>query len=135
MNKQAIFDRIAKHLLKQNRKSMTPLCNDDDGEADEPSCAYRAYDPAEKRVLKCAIGCLIPFGRYHPEIEGMNVYGQEVRQALPVSLHIDITPYSPDITFLGDLQEIHDHFEPADWPYQLSEFACMNDLDTAVLEL
>lgn len=130
MNRQAIYDRIAKHLLKQGRKSVGP---DADHEGME-TCVYRAYDPNAKRTLKCAIGCLIPFGSYTPELEGTNVFAVAVRDAFPRSLHINTEPMSEDLVFLSHLQDIHDNQPVESWIEFLQDFAYQNGLDTAVLD-
>lgn len=51
---QETFDRVAKHLLKQNKKSVNGT-----------QCMYRSSDG-----LQCALGCLIPDELYVPSLEG-----------------------------------------------------------------
>ena len=47
-DEQEVFDRVARHLLTQRRKSMIER-------SAGPVCAFRGVDGT-----KCAIGCLIP---------------------------------------------------------------------------
>ena len=44
MKEQEVFDRVARHLLKQNAKATSP----------RGGCSYRT-----KEGLSCAVGCLL----------------------------------------------------------------------------
>lgn len=61
MTAQELFDKVATHLLTQNRASIDEKLD---------FCKYRLYrdnDPP----LSCAVGCLIPDNQYDPEMEGV----------------------------------------------------------------
>lgn len=131
MNRQRVFDRIANHLLKQGRKSGHPVTyNNEQGLETEFECQYRTYDSEAKKVLKCAIGCLIPFRNYDPAFEGGNVFAQRVQRALPKSLRIYA---SSDLKFLVELQQIHDTKEPGSWPFELRNFAHDHHLNADIV--
>lgn len=61
MTEQELFDRVATHLLTQNRKSINRLGN----------CAYRIN--LGRSTLMCAVGCLISEDRYDKRMEGVGV--------------------------------------------------------------
>ena len=62
MTPQQIFNKSAKHLLKQGQKAMSRKAES------ISACAYRT-----KEGLMCAVGCLIPEEMYSREMEGMIV--------------------------------------------------------------
>jgi len=110
MTNQRLFDRVSKHLLKQGEKSVGP-----DG-----ICRYRG-----PRGLKCAIGCLIPNSRYHPDLEGQSTYAPAV---------IAAAGYTKDqIKLVLELQNLHDAFiiNSDRWPEKLAEIALNNGLTFA----
>lgn len=125
MNRQAIFNRIAKHLLKQNARSIYEPGFDNE----PPICAYREYDPVTKTVRKCAVGCLIPFKNYDPQFEGQNIYTSDIQKAIPAYLRVR----SDDIGFLSELQQIHDSTDVEFWRNSLGGFAYRHGLDASVL--
>lgn len=102
MNKQEIFDKVATHLLTQNKKSSTTI-----------RCWYRSPEG-----LKCAIGCLIPDHLYDKSIEGCGSFN------LPKTIidYIGLNDTS-DRYFLSNLQKIHDNYEPPMWKHKLKELA------------
>lgn len=101
MTKPEIFAKVRKHLLSQNAKAMLP---------NKDTCAYRAPDGK-----MCAVGCLIPDEMYYPELEG-NGIGD-----MPWGF---VEYFGKDnIDFLGDLQDIHDNYEPTLWPELLDGIA------------
>ena len=57
MTNQQIFNKVAKHLLKQGRRAR-----------DGNGCAYRG-----ENGTKCAVGCLIPDALYDDRLEGSSV--------------------------------------------------------------
>lgn len=120
INRQKIYNRIRKHLLTQGRKAGYWDCYSDDPENKTFECQYRAYDPEAKKVLKCAIGCLIPFRNYDSTMEGTSIGNSKVYTRIPPSLGVKT---EDDRRFLMKLQEIHDNCEPAEWPWNLSAFA------------
>jgi hypothetical protein len=90
-----IFGKVAKHLLTQNAKSQSFFGD----------CRYRGPNG-----LKCAIGCLIPDDQYSESFEHSAL--TTVRQRVPL---LSLMPYE----LVRDLQEIHDCYEPVEWPSKL----------------
>lgn len=115
MNKQEVFNKVANHLLTQNKKSWSDEIFD---------CAYK-----NNEGLKCAIGCLISDENYYPELESCCIDSEELHKAIiksGISLKIyknDIYYPGGDLLFLYELQKIHDNFEPDVWRGKLSKFA------------
>lgn len=112
MEAQEIFNIVARHLLKQWKKSIDGL----------GTCLYRSPDGS-----KCAIGCLMPDNLYRPEFEGRAIteLPRVVLQAIS----------KPSMTgFLYNLQNLHDEYAVETWPRQLRLFAEHYALSTAVLE-
>lgn len=142
MDKQKIFNRVAKHLLKQGRKSINPYLVNDTSQAFLGSdCAYRTYDPNTRKVLKCAIGCLIPFQAYTPEIEGKSVSSDAVANILAdlgIAGHMSDGYYGV-YDFLCQLQSVHDGASDGDGflPDVIRGLLCVADehcLDASVLK-
>lgn len=107
MNRQEVYDRVKKHLLTQNRKSMN-----ESGDI----CVYRGPDN-----LRCAIGALISDEAYHTGLEGMIAHERSVENALNASgIMVETTE---DRDLLSDLQSIHDIYEPFQWPDKLKDRA------------
>ena len=143
MTKQEVFDKVATHLLTQNKRSL-----------EDTSCVYRAKDGS-----MCAAGCLIPDEEYTPALEGWqitacyesfdeNVYGFEKwNAALNLALvdYRGLVPPRPEfvklfsgwersvVNFLRELQEIHDDMPVADWCAHLRTAANRHELNTDVL--
>lgn len=90
MDRQAIADRIASHLLHQAKKAM-----------ERDFCRYRISD------LSCAIGCLIRDEFYTPDFENCSVAKIEVQRAVAKSLGLLELSIS-DVNFLRTFQNIHD---------------------------
>jgi len=127
-NRQAIFDKVAKHLLKTRAKAKSA-----DG-----SCAYRGVDGA-----MCAIGCLIPDSTYDPAIEGLSPHSaweyNNRRDLEPMPKHRMLARILSDETgaeeetdfaFLNELQCVHDISEVENWALDLAAFAANHGLDT-----
>lgn len=86
MKEQAIFNKVAKHLLEQG----APAKN---GE----TCVYRALDGK-----RCAVGCLISDKYYDPCMEGNSVDTMMVRS-------FDLPSYFEEhLSLLSHLQDVHD---------------------------
>jgi len=120
MDRQAVFDKVAKHLLKQNKQS-----------ADGSSCQYRS-----STGLKCAIGCLIPENLYLFQLDsglGTSIYSPDLLNILQKSLKLSKPLTAHDIGFLINLQIIHDHQEPSEWKKVLSTFARTKRLNQKAL--
>jgi len=108
--KQKTFNTIARHLLAQKRKSMTPM----------EDCRYRMELRSDK-VLKCAIGCLIPDDKYRPSLEGKAVTNPEVRLAIPREHRwVPTDPKSDQRQMMLALQQLHDLKHPGTWTLGLA---------------
>lgn len=94
---QEVFDQVKTHLLAQNEKC------EDAYTGDITQCKYHHAD------LKCAAGCLVSEGDIKPE---MMSYSWEalIREKIAPREHCIL---------ITDLQAIHDHAEPVDWPKAL----------------
>lgn len=109
MTNQQIFDRVAKHLLKQGARAL---------ETDGSGSVYYA-----ENGNRCAIGCLIPKGRYAPEIEHCAV--DDLRFRFPGYLEaIFGSRVSRNMPLLEELQRVHDMTEPSEWAGELAKTAC-----------
>lgn len=102
MTEQEVFDKVKKHLLKQNSKAM-----------DGDNCVYRSPNGSQ-----CAIGCMIPDDQYDETMELNNA-------AILIEEWPDLPFANINPNFLKDLQEIHDYDDNdvVDWPILLQEFA------------
>ncbi len=113
MNMQELYNKVATHLLTQNKKSVENYID----------CKYRGDNG-----LKCAIGCLIPDELYTPEFEGLKLCN------LPSVLLESIGINSVSCKSLAsDLQTIHDHWSVNHWKSELERLAVHYDLNYAVL--
>lgn len=108
MTNQEIFDIVAAHLIKQNRRSMRDDC-----------CMYRG-DNGDM----CAVGCLIKDEFYTPKLERNKVFVVEVREAVAKSLSLNGVSLGSDTYKLLDaLQGLHDKFPPYKFEKILTEIA------------
>ena len=97
--RQQLFDVVAAHLLRQNKKSMDAA----------GFCMYRAPDGC-----KCAIGCLIPDEMYYSYLEKRGI------RALAEHFIVPAYIYNPDnLPLLVALQRIHDTLSVEHWPHAL----------------
>lgn len=110
-SKQAIFNKVARHLLRQGKASKNSL----------QDCLYRGPDG-----LKCAIGALIPDKVYKPEWEcndpahwGMSA--DDLTRTIPQYV-------GDDGNFATELQALHDANKPSLWPQKLRKFAKEHEL-------
>lgn len=109
MTDQELFDKVAKHLLKQNRCSESP-----DG-----LCMYRG-----PRRAKCAAGVLIKDEFYSKDLEGSSVESSpKVRTAL-----IKSGVRRSQLPLVTELQLLHDNDLPNNWAYALKNLASRYDL-------
>lgn len=99
---QKIFNKVKRHLLKQNKKAWS----------ETKGCMYLNKDGD-----KCAVGCLIFKKDYNPDIEGQTAHDPLVHKCLPFVIT------QKRISFLAKLQEIHDNSEPDQWPGKLENLA------------
>lgn len=109
--KQELFDRISKHLLNQNERSVKQTAYGD-------SCCYRGDNG-----LKCAVGAIISDKKYSEKIEGVNVYSEYVISCLPVRYR-----GKSSIDFLNKLQKLHDQTAVHLWKDSLKEIAANHNL-------
>jgi hypothetical protein len=118
MTAQEIFDKVATHLLTQNKQAM----NEDD-----QVCVYRTDGG-----LKCAVGVLIPDEDYLPLMEGQYLIGGEPHCP---ELHnfLEKAGLSAHIKLLHDLQHLHDSNNPDEWLTRLYKLASIYKFDTTVL--
>lgn len=102
MDRQAVLDKVAKHLLTQNQKSQ------DYGWDQTPMCVYR-----NNAGLKCAIGGLILDEHYHASLEGHGCTHEDVQRAVELSIGCKL--HGKDTDFLIALQQVHDWYLPEKW--------------------
>lgn len=91
MTAQEVFDKVANHLRKQGRQSISA-----DGE-----CVYRS-----KNGLKCAVGCLIPDENYNRYMEGRTV--RELVKDSSDCPRDCLDLFTTHLDLLEDLQQVHD---------------------------
>jgi len=96
MTLQEIYDKVAKHLLAQNERSMSDKAQ---------GCAYRGENGA-----MCAIGCLIKDEYYSEAMEGGNIRSVLVQSAL---FYSGINHHA--FKMLSELQRIHDLGDIHEW--------------------
>jgi hypothetical protein len=106
MTPQDLFDKVAKHLLTQNKRAEDPTTG---------LCRYRSPDG-----LKCAVGCLIEDDQYSAKMEGGSVSDLLKSGTLPPSLEAELKPHR---MLLIALQRVHDNFVPHQWLGKLEEVA------------
>lgn len=107
MTNQEIFNKVYKHLLTQNKQAVS--YNLFYGQKNK-LCKYRSKN------LKCAIGCLIPDKLYSKNMEGLSV--EELAIEYP-----ELGFKKGNIRLLGDLQSIHDLYDPTLWKQELKDIA------------
>ena len=109
MDRQEIFDKVANHLLTQNKKSMLTSSG---------CCLYRGPNGT-----KCAIGALIPDNLYKEKWDEcpIDICGV-LNDSRKLKKYLKIEDAS-DANFLQSLQSIHDEYEPISWESLLKEFA------------
>lgn len=101
MTNQEIFNKVWKHLKKQNHPALN----------NSGTCVYRT-----KNGLKCAIGCLIPKKLYTLELEGESIYGLRDLYGTPKLKNIlpKVGIKKQSYKLCENLQEIHDSAEYID---------------------
>lgn len=115
MTNQELFDKVARHLLIQNAKSIG--WGDEDYATD---CMYRSPSG-----LKCAIGCLIPDEKYSEELEGYGVNQKQVSEAAGLN--------GENEHLAKHLQFVHDGIECPGWKSELARIAIQFNLNTDCL--
>lgn len=133
MTRQQIFNKVATHLLTQNKRAVGP-----DG-----GCQYRTHDG-----LRCAVGALIPDGMYDIGMEGGVVELHHLRDESVVDSMCESTRDlwealrlggidgdDDEVTsLLGDLQRVHDDYDPKAWRERLMVVCGKRKLYSDVLD-
>lgn len=94
-SQQEIFDTIVTHLRKQGVRAVDP---------ETGKCCYRTSDEYG-RILKCAVGCLIPDDKYTLNIEGAGVGKPVVLACLPPDINHNRLEV---LDLLRKMQKLHD---------------------------
>lgn len=116
LTNQEVFNKVAKHLLTQNKKSQDI----------EQQCLYRG-----PYGLKCAIGFLIPDELYDPKYETNGVFGLK---EMGFDFNIINIDWYQSSELLGALQRVHDCTFPSTWKNELRKVATIYGLrDISVL--
>lgn len=113
---QEIFNKVAFHLLSQNKKSRTKI-----------ECLYRGPDG-----LKCAIGCLIPDEDYSSKFEGYGLKRAEEWSELG-EYFLKNNYTEENLYFMKELQLIHDTEDVESWKNCLSNLAIDFDLNNHII--
>ena len=100
-----VFNYVKEHLLNQNQRSLDPW---------SLQCQYRSQTE-DGKVLMCAVGCLIDEDLYSEKIENLSASNEDVMKAIRGS----ITNWKVNSDMLGELQNIHDEYEPDQWSLKL----------------
>ena len=103
-----VFNYVRQHLLKQNERSVDPW---------SLQCQYRSQKE-DGKVLMCAIGCLINDEWYSEKIENLSASNEDVKRSVAGS----ISNWEVNSNMLGELQHIHDEYDPNEWSLKLDYF-------------
>ena len=116
MKAQTIFNRVARHLLRQNAKSEGVRCG-------ATTCLYRG--PQGRR---CAIGIFITDENYTRRMETHNL-------TTLLQMYEDRVPswFTEHQRLLRALQRLHDEEWVTDWRTSLAQIARSFGLDDSVL--
>lgn len=123
MDRQAVYNTVRDHLMKQGRRALNGI-----------TCAYRG-----EAGRTCAVGCLIPDALYDPTMEGHGAVSVLDRSPELVA-HLGIAavheapgpsaasfgvpgPPTQDVELLRDLQSVHDQMPVPEWPTRLAVVA------------
>jgi len=122
LTKQATFNKVYKFLVAQGRPAFDKATN---------QCRYR-HKLRNGKVLKCAVGCLIPNHMYNPGMENRGCESvfrifPEVRNKLGLPSH-----------FYVQLQQEHDawvgHRSLREFKAGMKKIAVCNDLDPSIVK-
>lgn len=120
--KQELFNYVARHLLKQNAKSIN---------ADRSGCMYHTMDGRQ-----CAAGCLIEREHYRTSLEGGDVTNLCVRTAIADSIGRELVGWDGPDPIQGSesemilqLQKLHDGHQPDEWESRLRDIAHAHKLE------
>lgn len=104
-DKHEVFDYVARHLMKQKRKSFVNV--------EKETCAYRSFDG-----ITCAVGCLIDDDEYSEDIEGNTWHSLVARGS--------VSPKHQQL--LRRLQILHDTLNVVAWGNSLLNVAYAEDI-------
>ncbi len=117
---QELFEKVAIHLLTQNKKSERFSYNDS-----QWICAYRGEENT-----KCAIGCLINDIDYIADFEGSSL-----NPCSKIWNYLENKNYTYlQIEFLRKLQHIHDMYKPENWKEMLVNVGIVHNLNITKIE-
>lgn len=137
-HRQNLFDKVALHLITQNKQSKRT------GDA---TCRYRGANGTS-----CAVGCLIPDELYDKKIEfeswysfipegRYNGYGyptsSDDKDMLLKGIYDHINPQGDSNTdsMIEELQQVHDNSSVEDWPTRLRDVARQFNLKQHMIDL
>lgn len=136
--KQKVFDTVAPQLLKQGVRSEVVL------NESVSACRYRGSGNT-----KCAVGFLIKDEYYNPSLEGIGCGSALIFESLiksGVFDGVDMTTFQDHwgiaseyikggwMSFLVDLQEIHDKSPVESWKETLIRFADAYNIDATCIK-
>ena len=124
-SRQEIFDYIALHLLKQNKRSEEEII-DPVTKIHKYACRYRGGTPEDP--CKCAIGVLFDDEIYNPKFEGKTI--KYLRSCYKSFSHIPLEV----VPMLASLQKVHDNHDPTAWVTSLCEVARIYNLNTKAID-
>lgn len=106
MNKQDAFNKVWDWaVVKKNPKAGSDI-----------SCYYRGPNNT-----KCFVGVLIPDSMYSPDMEGVSA-GDMIKKYPGLLEYLSINT-DKDLSFLDELQNVHDSYPPNRWEEELSLLA------------
>lgn len=118
MTQQEVFDKVARHLLTQNK----PCEGNYNGRT---ICLYR-----NDEGLKCAAGCLIPDEFYSEVFEG-----KRFGAVHDLMYELGFTPFSSEVLYLiSTLQNLHDECSSVVWRQRLLRIAETFELSKEALQ-
>jgi hypothetical protein len=121
-SKQATFNKVYRFLVAQGRPSVNKATE---------KCLYR-HQLRNGKVLKCAVGCLIPDRLYTPRMEG-KTWGQINNMFPQVVAKLSLPSH-----FYIELQQVHDdwatHNSLRTFKDKMRSLALRNDLDPSIVK-
>lgn len=114
MSKQATFNRVARHLLRQGRRAKAGTL-----------CVLHAEDGS-----RCAAGVLVTRRDYRPDWEeysGVESYSLS-------GLCVYLKEKGHHLGLVDDLQHVHDHVAPSRWAAALRRVAKRRKLSPAAVD-
>lgn len=113
----SIVEAVKKHMLSQMTR-----CVDTEGHL-----RWRTTN-SDGKVLRCAVGCLIPDHLYTPALETVGTVEALFAYFPPgqgLAEHLGVTPQNRDmiIDALVQLQAVHDRLGPSRWESALMEIS------------